>query len=121
MMRRRARRYWGGLLVVGLLIIPAYSSDTPVGPSAAPVRFLATAEVLSRAIQTLSSFVTESPILLPIMGDPKPTAPQTALRSDRKSTRLNSSHSQISYAVFCLKQKSDTRHRRHCPQHLTHL
>src|SRR2546427_4411181 len=29
-------------------------------------------------------------------------APQNA---DRKSTRLNSSHSQISYAVFCLKKK----------------
>src|SRR2546430_13442060 len=27
--------------------------------------------------------------------------------SDRKSTRLNSSHSQISYAVFCLKKKND--------------
>src|SRR2546427_6025937 len=27
---------------------------------------------------------------------------------DRKSTRLNSSHSQISYAVFCLKKKSVT-------------
>src|SRR2546430_9026414 len=27
------------------------------------------------------------------------------LRLDRKSTRLNSSHSQISYAVFCLKKK----------------
>src|SRR5206468_11264581 len=26
---------------------------------------------------------------------------------DRKSTRLNSSHDQISYAVFCLKKKSD--------------
>src|SRR2546430_4353449 len=26
-------------------------------------------------------------------------------RTDRKSTRLNSSHSQISYAVFCLKKK----------------
>src|SRR2546430_7682660 len=26
---------------------------------------------------------------------------------DRKSTRLNSSHSQISYAVFCLKKKND--------------
>src|SRR5438270_2007643 len=26
--------------------------------------------------------------------------------ADRKSTRLNSSHSQISYAVFCLKKKS---------------
>src|SRR5688572_31320072 len=27
---------------------------------------------------------------------------------DRKSTRLNSSHSQISYAVFCLKKKNET-------------
>src|SRR2546430_4458878 len=27
-------------------------------------------------------------------------------RSDRKSTRLNSSHSQISYAAFCLKNKN---------------
>src|SRR2546430_17735590 len=26
-------------------------------------------------------------------------------KTDRKSTRLNSSHSQISYAVFCLKKK----------------
>src|SRR2546430_12390770 len=31
---------------------------------------------------------------------------------DRKSTRLNSSHSQISYAVFCLKKKI-----RHHPRH----
>src|SRR2546430_8464816 len=30
------------------------------------------------------------------------------LGKDRKSTRLNSSHSQISYAVFCLKKKNDT-------------
>src|SRR2546421_6503035 len=29
----------------------------------------------------------------------------SALRLDRKSTRLNSSHDQISYAVFCLKKK----------------
>src|SRR5688572_31568487 len=29
--------------------------------------------------------------------------------ADRKSTRLNSSHSQISYAVFCLKKKKKTR------------
>src|SRR5688572_31056651 len=29
---------------------------------------------------------------------------------DRKSTRLNSSHSQISYAVFCLKKKTKHRH-----------
>src|SRR2546430_6770413 len=29
---------------------------------------------------------------------------------DRKSTRLNSSHSQISYAVFCLKKKKNNQH-----------
>src|SRR2546427_1884114 len=33
----------------------------------------------------------------------------TILRQDRKSTRLNSSHSQISYAVFCLKKKKKTK------------
>src|SRR5688572_31497425 len=31
-------------------------------------------------------------------------------RRDRKSTRLNSSHSQISYAVFCLKKKMTNLH-----------
>src|SRR3989449_6974867 len=30
---------------------------------------------------------------------------------DRKSTRLNSSHGYISYAVFCLKKKKKTEHR----------
>src|SRR5689334_25405014 len=30
------------------------------------------------------------------------------LLTDRKSTRLNSSHSSISYAVFCLKKKTQT-------------
>src|SRR5688572_32495793 len=36
-------------------------------------------------------------------------APQWA-DGDRKSTRLNSSHSQISYAVFCLKKKKKTKY-----------
>src|SRR2546429_7271990 len=41
--------------------------------------------------------VSATASLLPLM----PTRP----RSDRKSTRLNSSHGYISYAVFCLKKK----------------
>src|SRR2546430_2484672 len=32
------------------------------------------------------------------------------VQRDRKSTRLNSSHSQISYAVFCLKKKKNDKH-----------
>src|SRR5688572_31749402 len=35
----------------------------------------------------------------------------SARRADRKSTRLNSSHSQISYAVFCLKKKNKQTHK----------
>src|SRR5207253_10243878 len=35
---------------------------------------------------------------------------QSQLGLDRKSTRLNSSHVAISYAVFCLKKKTGTRH-----------
>src|SRR5688572_32741029 len=37
--------------------------------------------------------------------------------SDRKSTRLNSSHSQISYAVFCLKKKKKHARSRTPPCH----
>src|SRR3712207_8313163 len=33
------------------------------------------------------------------------------LTRDRKSTRLNSSHANISYAVFCLKKKNTTQHK----------
>src|SRR5205085_10168310 len=41
-------------------------------------------------------------VTMKIDGDPSAICRQD-LRRDRKSTRLNSSHSQISYAVFCLK------------------
>src|SRR5205085_10470130 len=40
------------------------------------------------------------------MADADVVAMSSSLIPDRKSTRLNSSHSQISYAVFCLKKKT---------------
>src|SRR2546430_10194748 len=40
-----------------------------------------------------------------ISGGPAPEFLFSGSERDRKSTRLNSSHSQISYAVFCLKKK----------------
>src|SRR2546430_12116443 len=39
-----------------------------------------------------------------------PCLPTRSSALDRKSTRLNSSHSQISYAVFCLKKKKKKIH-----------
>src|SRR3989442_4639773 len=45
---------------------------------------------------------------LPAVGDARGDALFHLERSDRKSTRLNSSHVRISYAVFCLKKKTNT-------------
>src|SRR5256886_12434927 len=55
--------------------------------------FTPRARKLSRSIQAWCSLVKQRASHCP-MGT-----------ADRKSTRLNSSHSQISYAVFCLKKK----------------
>src|SRR2546430_13729824 len=42
-----------------------------------------------------------------VVDQPAIALAQHARLQDRKSTRLNSSHSQISYAVFCLKKKKN--------------
>src|SRR5436190_10454835 len=61
-------------------------------------------------------------------GMPAGAAPETNLLGkfgallgilDRKSTRLNSSHTVISYAVFCLKKKTIAPPMRHLPAHAT--
>src|SRR2546422_7531798 len=44
----------------------------------------------------------------PGVSPPGPSTRQSIRRPDRKSTRLNSSHGYISYAVFCLKKKKKT-------------
>src|SRR2546427_5963052 len=41
--------------------------------------------------------------------------------ADRKSTRLNSSHSQISYAVFCLKKKKKNKDAAHIKADTIHV
>src|SRR3712207_7849161 len=41
---------------------------------------------------------------------PAALVPVADQAGDRKSTRLNSSHANISYAVFCLKKKTNTQH-----------
>src|SRR2546430_5122314 len=52
------------------------------------------------------------PLPLPVIARSIPARCWTI--EDRKSTRLNSSHSQISYAVFCLKKKNGPRERVSC-------
>src|SRR3989475_6658063 len=64
---------------------------------------LACAWPLLIGLGTLALLATSHELLVP---DRRIKLSRAAVRGlDRKSTRLNSSHSQISYAVFCLKKK----------------
>src|SRR5688572_31489224 len=62
---------------------------------------------------TLTSRTGERAIIQPVEKGQRPPGQAVLLQAeagyqqDRKSTRLNSSHSQISYAVFCLKKKKN--------------
>src|SRR5437660_8832559 len=67
----------------------------------------------------------KSPALLSAWGAPVTNQPNRCrnalhlLLLDRKSTRLNSSHVAISYAVFCLKKKKKTKHKYYTKQTTT--
>src|SRR3712207_7834382 len=52
---------------------------------------------------------------IPRAGDGDPGLTESGGNIDRKSTRLNSSHANISYAVFCLKKKKKYTHLFHNP------
>src|SRR3712207_8397880 len=54
--------------------------------------------------------LTVADVAVHLVGDVGGVAGPDVLGQDRKSTRLNSSHANISYAVFCLKKKKKKRH-----------
>src|SRR2546427_304628 len=85
-----------GLFAQGAVDSPATDStvvDLRGAPAITPADQL---KVLLRPVEI--RYVQQESVLLPATGSIKGL--------DRKSTRLNSSHSQISYAVFCLKKKT---------------
>src|SRR2546430_7764092 len=75
------------------------------------VRGPAVAEPHERPLSDEVDVVLEQPLVLPrlqqplVLGVPSIMHRGESPAQDRKSSRLNSSHSQISYAVFCLKKK----------------
>src|SRR3712207_7556122 len=69
---------------------------------------------LFRSVLFLITFITAIPayfFYVPVLKDPRYIVGAGA---DRKSTRLNSSHANISYAVFCLKKTNTTTRRSSC-------
>src|SRR2546421_9687776 len=74
---------------------PNFSDWMPRGDSSA-----------SPFMKAASSLRQRSTIMFGLQPESKTVWP-SGPRRDRKSTRLNSSHDQISYAVFCLKKKKN--------------
>src|SRR2546430_8184690 len=93
---------------------------SPLFPYPPLFRSVADARYQSPPLTSVATFPAEigaqaARLLLSRMADPERAIesvivapelnPRESTTRDRKSTRLNSSHSQISYAVFCLKKK----------------
>src|SRR5438309_10960204 len=74
-----------------------FSTDTP--PT--QIYTLSLHDALPISTSSAAAILSSSPLVHALIDGPHWTVP----RRDRKSTRLNSSHSSISYAVFCLKKK----------------
>src|SRR2546430_7541579 len=88
------------------------SRTHPAGQRAGFVCFFfndtATTEIYTLSLHDALPIFTEAALSFLGLGTQPPTPSwgiMLAMGRDRKSTRLNSSHSQISYAVFCLKKK----------------
>src|SRR5690606_42062808 len=68
--------------------------------------FAESVDVLTFEFENVSSAALEAASEVGLVR-PSPAALHTTQHRDRKSTRLNSSHVKISYAVFCLKKKNE--------------
>src|SRR5688572_18331490 len=102
-----AMAYWGHALVLGPNInAPMVPEDEPKAFELAQKAVALKSKVSPRErayIEAVAARYTGRP-------EDRQKADQAyvaAMERDRKSTRLNSSHSQISYAVFCLKKKKE--------------
>src|SRR3712207_8828552 len=76
---------------------------------------------LFRSCSPMNFFATQGILLLQPEGPLQSSDFESVANVvDRKSTRLNSSHANISYAVFCLKKKNKQSPRISCPRRLNH-
>src|SRR2546430_12584031 len=85
----------GALLLAGALALVIWVSPSPGAPAGRPEADARKAEAELQSVKAEIERITREVSAEQVERDQL---------TDRKSTRLNSSHSQISYAVFCLKQ-----------------
>src|SRR5438034_6250377 len=91
------------LLPMTTAIFPAFASGVPV----------LVAEIVACSVNAISGVLIvtlpPSPLAVAFEDTAAPAILTGPAAVDRKSTRLNSSHTVISYAVFCLKKKKQRR------------
>src|SRR2546430_13769730 len=85
------------------LILSGCARNEAAEPKAAPVPQVSVAPVISRPVTEFDELTGRFEAVERVEIRPRVSGYISSV--DRKSTRLNSSHSQISYAVFCLKKK----------------
>src|SRR5689334_23966363 len=88
-----------------------------------PYTTLFRSEVLQRQAAYWKAELAGAPVLLELPADhPRQLQQHRRTRQlrDRKSTRLNSSHSSISYAVFCLKKKKKKKNKSRYKHRIEH-
>src|SRR3712207_7260781 len=89
--------------------IAAVAKRAGVGIGALYRRYASKEELLRRLCsEGLRRYIAEAEAALADEDDPWATFAAFMRRIDRKSTRLNSSHANISYAVFCLNKYSQS-------------
>src|SRR5690554_7028631 len=69
----------------------------------------------------LDPVISDLDFVLLMSVNPGRTKSRSEITGDRKSTRLNSSHVRISYAVFCLKKKKLDMERMYTPHNFLYL
>src|SRR5688572_32192177 len=88
---------WALLLLIAVASSTAAAEEASLSANLASLRAVAPLAAGHRQAVAAARAASQAPAeVLPAI---------LAAMEDRKSTRLNSSHSQISYAVFCLKKK----------------
>src|SRR5437660_8887503 len=102
----RIRRWMSGLVLVvalggagcGYNTIQTYDEQVNAAASQIKVQLQRRADLIPNLVETVKGYAKqEQTVFIEVA--------QARAKLDRKSTRLNSSHVAISYAVFCLKKK----------------
>src|SRR5688500_19398568 len=96
----RETRLSASNLVLPLFVCPGEGVEQPIGSMPGVAR-----QSVDRIVATAAAAFDEGVPAVILFGIPE----HKDAVGDRKSTRLNSSHLVISYAVFCLKKKNNTR------------